>query len=50
MVFASTALFPARSHPGARQVVDDEGYELRKKMNSLGRLATPKMLLERSRF
>jgi NAD(P)-dependent dehydrogenase (short-subunit alcohol dehydrogenase family) len=27
--------------PGARQVVDDAGYELRRKMNSLGRLATP---------
>lgn len=27
--------------PGARQVVDDAGYELRKRMNSLGRLATP---------
>lgn len=31
----------AADTPGARQVVDDEGYELRKKMNSLGRLATP---------
>jgi NAD(P)-dependent dehydrogenase (short-subunit alcohol dehydrogenase family) len=27
--------------PGARQVVDDEGYELRRTMNALGRLATP---------
>jgi NAD(P)-dependent dehydrogenase (short-subunit alcohol dehydrogenase family) len=27
--------------PGARQVVDEEGYELRKKLNALGRLATP---------
>lgn len=27
--------------PGARQVVDDEGYEIRRKMNALGRLATP---------
>jgi NAD(P)-dependent dehydrogenase (short-subunit alcohol dehydrogenase family) len=27
--------------PGARQVVDEAGYELRRKMNSLGRLATP---------
>ena len=27
--------------PGAREVVDDEGYEVRKKMNALGRLATP---------
>jgi NAD(P)-dependent dehydrogenase (short-subunit alcohol dehydrogenase family) len=27
--------------PGARLVVDDAGYEVRKKMNALGRLATP---------
>jgi NAD(P)-dependent dehydrogenase (short-subunit alcohol dehydrogenase family) len=27
--------------PGARMVVDDEGYEVRRKMNALGRLATP---------
>jgi len=27
--------------PGARAVVDDEGYEVRRKMNALGRLATP---------
>jgi len=27
--------------PGARMVVDDAGYELRRKMNSIGRLATP---------
>jgi NAD(P)-dependent dehydrogenase (short-subunit alcohol dehydrogenase family) len=27
--------------PGAKLVVDDEGYEIRKKMNALGRLATP---------
>lgn len=27
--------------PGARMVVDEAGYELRKKMNALGRLATP---------
>ncbi len=27
--------------PGARAVVDDEGYELRRRMSSLGRLATP---------
>lgn len=27
--------------PGARKVVDDEGYEIRRQMNSLGKLATP---------
>ena len=27
--------------PGARQVVDDEGYEIRRKMSALGRLAEP---------
>lgn len=27
--------------PGARKVVDDEGYEVRRKMSALGRLATP---------
>lgn len=27
--------------PGARMVVDDEGYELRRTLNALGRLATP---------
>jgi NAD(P)-dependent dehydrogenase (short-subunit alcohol dehydrogenase family) len=27
--------------PGAKLVVDDAGYEVRKKMNALGRLATP---------
>lgn len=27
--------------PGARNVVDDEGYEVRRRMNALGRLATP---------
>jgi NAD(P)-dependent dehydrogenase (short-subunit alcohol dehydrogenase family) len=27
--------------PGAREVVDEAGYEIRKKMNALGRLATP---------
>lgn len=27
--------------PGARQVVDDEGYEVRRRMSSLGRLASP---------
>lgn len=27
--------------PGAREVVDDEGYEIRRSMSALGRLATP---------
>ncbi|MEV1130499.1 SDR family oxidoreductase [Agromyces sp. NPDC049794] len=27
--------------PGAREVVDDDGYEIRRKMSALGRLATP---------
>ena len=27
--------------PGARQVVDDDGYEVRRKMSALGRLAEP---------
>jgi NAD(P)-dependent dehydrogenase (short-subunit alcohol dehydrogenase family) len=27
--------------PGAREVVDEEGYELRRKLSTLGRLATP---------
>ena len=27
--------------PGARQVVDDEGYELRRRMSAIGRLGTP---------
>tara|TARA_R110002020_G_scaffold65413_8_gene172795 strand:- start:2655 stop:3419 length:765 start_codon:yes stop_codon:yes gene_type:complete len=32
--------------PGARQVVDDEGYEIRRRMSALGRLATPSDIAE----
>ena len=32
--------------PGAREVVDDDGYEVRRRMNSLGRLATPEDIAE----
>lgn len=32
--------------PGAREVVDDEGYEIRRRMSALGRLATPDDIAE----
>jgi NAD(P)-dependent dehydrogenase (short-subunit alcohol dehydrogenase family) len=32
--------------PGAREVVDDEGYELRRRMSALGRLAEPADIAE----